>query len=373
MMRPLTRLIAALCCVQAFHAQAGVEGTIDENIQEAQQDASAQGKAGSWVPVPIPMSNPTIGTGLQGVLLYLHPNKTGEADVPNATSGLVGMYTDNQSWAAGAFHDGNWGGDLYRYRVFMGIGEFNLKFYGIGDDPLLADRPVKYGMQAWGLGGQVQRRLPATENWYAGLSYLYTDSEVSFKLSSLAPGLPDVSRPFRNAGLGLIATYDSRDDNYYAHQGQMFRLTLTDYGKTWGGDYEYTKLQSFYNRYLPLRADTTLALRANLQSSHGDTPFFDLPYLNMRGFSRDRYRDDHSLSLHAEVRHKFMPRWGAVAFVEAGWIADEIDHLMQNDVVTSYGGGLRWQATADKAMHLGVDLAFSGDDSVLYIRVGEMF
>ncbi|MEE4238253.1 MAG: BamA/TamA family outer membrane protein [Anderseniella sp.] len=373
MLRTLARLTAVSCCVLAASARADGEGSLDENILEAQADAALQGKSGSWVPVPIPISNPTVGTGMQGVLLYLHPNKTEGGNGPNVTSGLVGMYTNNQSWAAGAFHDGNWDAGTYRYRLLMGVGKFNLKFYGIGDDPIFAYSPVKYGMRAWGLGGELQRRVPGTENWYAGFSYRYLDSEVDFELSSLLPNLPDVSKPFRNAGLGLLTTYDSRDDNYFPHQGRMFRLSLTDHGDAWGGDYEYAKLKAFYNHYLPLRASTTLALRAHLQSSNGNTPFFDLPYLNMRGFSRDRYRDQNSLSLHAEARHKFKPRWGAVAFFEAGWIADEFDHLFQHDVVTSYGAGLRWQTTADKALHLAVDLAFSEGDSVVHVRVGEMF
>ena len=371
--RILSYLTLCCCCVLACAVQAEPEGYLDENIQQAEEDASLQAKPGNWVLAPIPVSNPTVGTGLQAVLLYLHPKQPGEADVANATSGLVGMYTDSKSWVAGAFHDGNWGGDLYRYRLFAGQGNFNLNFYGIGQNPKFIDDSVKYSLQGQVLGGQLQRRLPGTREWYGGISYVYMDTKVSFKLSNLQPDLPDVSKPFINGGLGLLATYDSRDDNYYPQRGQMFQLSLTDYGETWGGDYEYDMLKAFYNHYLPLRPETTLAMRAFLQSSNGNAPFFALPNLNMRGFSRDRYRDDHSLSLHAELRHKFRPRWGAVAFLEAGWVGGELNGLLDGDVVTSEGVGLRWQATEDKALNLGLDLAFSDGDSTVYIRVGEMF
>jgi len=36
---------------------------------------------------------------------------------------------------------------------------------------------------------------------------------------------------------------------------------------------------------------------ARLQTSREKTPFFALPTLDMRGFSRDRYRDDNTLSI----------------------------------------------------------------------------
>jgi hypothetical protein len=367
-------LAAISFCGLSLGVQAAVEERIDEPMEEAQTAASAMARAGSWVAVPIPVSNPTVGTGLQGVLLYLHPQQTGSASAPNATSGLVGMYTNNGSWATGAFHDGSFANGIYRYRIYAGGGDFNLKFYGTGADSILADNPVKYSLQATGIGGQVQRRVPDdTSNWYAGISYLYVDSEVSFKTSNLAPDLPDVSQPFRTAGAGLVLTYDTRDDNYYPRRGSMFQLSATDYGARWGGNYEYTKRTAFYNHYLSLNDDTTLVLRANLQSTNGDVPFFALAYLDMRGFSRDRYRDQNSLSVHAEVRYKFLPRWGAVAFTEAGRIGDTTEALRHAQTVTSHGAGLRWKVTADKALHLGVDFAFSGGESVFYIHVGEMF
>ena len=41
--------------------------------------------------------------------------------------------------------------------------------------------------------------------------------------------------------------------------------------------------------------------------------------------------------------------------------------------VTSYGTGLRWRTTEDKPLNLGVDVAFTDDDTMLYIQVGERF
>ena len=98
---------------------------------------------------------------------------------------------------------------------------------------------------------------------------------------------------------------------------------------------------------------------------------FDLPFLDMRGFSRDRYRDKKTLSLHAEGRYKFRSRWGVIAFVETGWFGKDLEDAGNNRRITSYGTGLRWQVTADKSLNLGLDLAVSTDDNSIYIQIGE--
>ena len=140
-----------------------------------------------------------------------------------------------------------------------------------------------------------------------------------------------------------------------------------------GGEYEYDKAVIFINHYQPVIDDVTLALRSRLETSRVDVPFFDLPILQMSGFSRDRYRDQHTISFHAEGRYKFRPRWGVVGFYEFGWFNDDFNELLTGRRITSYGGGVRWQVTEQKQMHLGVDVAFSTDDNAVYVQIGERF
>jgi len=224
--------------MKASFVDAGSEETYEEIVENAHDIAEVTPK-GAWVPVPIPIVNPTIGAGLQAVLLYLHPKKTGDTKSPNATSGLVGMYTDTQSWFTGVFHDNYWSNDKYRFTGFLGYGEFNLKYYGIGDNPILGNNPIDYEFIGLALMPQFQVRIPKTEHWFGGASYLFVNSETLFKTSQLNPNLPDILGRIRTAGLGLLTTYDNRDDNYYPSKGQYFQAKWMNYGETWGGDYQY--------------------------------------------------------------------------------------------------------------------------------------
>jgi len=372
-LRKIFVILVLMVALTAGGSRAAQEDSLDERVEDAQKAEAVAPAKGNWVPVPIPVSNPTVGTGLQAVLLYLHPKQAGEENSPNKTSGLIGMYTNTDSLFVGMFHDNNWYKDRLRLTGFIGFGDLNLQYYGIGDNPYLSDNPIAYEFKMLIFTPKIQMRIPATEHWFGGFQYLYIDSDSLFKTSRLNPMLPDLPVEIRSAGMGLLTTFDSRDDNYYPTRGQWFEAKWTNYGKSWGGDYQYNKFRTFLNHYHPLADQVVLALRAKADLSSGDTPFFDLPYLDMRGFAQGRYKDNHTFSVHTEGRYKFLPRWGVIAFVEAGWFGDDFEELISSETIVSVGGGFRWQVTQNKKMHLGVDVAFSTDDQAIYVQVGEKF
>ncbi|MEN8167370.1 MAG: BamA/TamA family outer membrane protein [Pseudomonadota bacterium] len=351
----------------------GAETAVVDIVEEAQEGSATSSSKGNFVAVPIPFSNPTIGTGVNAALLYLHSKRPGDDRSPNATSGLGVMYSDTDSWGAGVFHDDAWGNDRFRFTGFAGYGEFNLKYYGVGDNPILARNPIDYGFKISVIAPQFQVRIPGTDHWFAGIHYLYLDSDSVFQLSEFLPWLPEIRGRIRTAGIGPAASYDSRDNKYYPTRGQNAQIKWTDYAQQWGGDFDYRKLLMFVNHYQPVGNSTVVALRARTETVSGSAPFFDLPYLDMRGFARGRYRDDLTLSLHTEVRHKFLPRWGAVAFVEAGWFGDDLHDITSNKTILSYGGGIRWQLTEEQPLNIGLDLAVSSDDYTVLVQVGEKF
>jgi Omp85 superfamily domain len=376
---PRTRLVLTLvgttllCCALAGPALAGFDEQVDQQASDATSAASMVMPKGNWLPVPIPVANPTLGNGLQAALLYLHPKVPGQEDKPGSTSGVGILATDSKSWAAVVFHDGSLAEDRYRLNAAGGIGEFNLKYYGIGAAALSGGPPIEYKFSV--AGGQVRfgARLPGTAHWYAGLTYLLLQSTVTFSGDDLQPGLPHVARDLRTAALGPQITYDSRDSNYFPLKGQYSRASWMNYAPRWGSDVSYDKFDFFYNHYIPLAPRAVLGLRTRVQHGSDETPFFDLPYLDMRGFSRTRYVAENTVSVTAEGRYKFAERWGVMVFAEAGRYADVFSELSNGRTITSYGGGVRWQVTADRDMHLGLDVAISTDDRAAFIQVGERF
>lgn len=355
-------------------SRAALEDDVMEQADRAHEIKSVvREKSGTWLPVPIPVSNPTIGTGLQAALLYLHPSNSDDPTVPGATSGIIGMYTDSESWLAGGFHDGNFNDDMYRYRITAGRGVFNLDFYGIGGDSNTNDITVPYTIASDIALGQILRRIPGTEDLYFGVRYMYIKSKVTFDFSNTIPDLPPVSDDMLTSSLGFIFSYDSRNNNYYPTSGSYSDIVWMRDDESTGSNFEFDKLDTFYNYYMPVTAKDTLAFRVTLANADGDTPFYLLPSLQLRGFAAGKYKDNSRFSGHLEWRKKIFPRWGVIAFYEAGSVANTVNTLLQADMISSYGGGIRWQVSKDKKINLGIDVGYSDGESAVYVQVGEKF
>ena len=366
-------LFLLFLCVTVTSVQASIDDEIAE-ISDRARNTSALSKKeqGAWLPVPIPISNPTIGTGLQAALLYLHPKNSTDSTIPNSTSGVAAMYTDSDSWFFGGFHDGNWKNDLYRFQALAGTGRFNLDYFGIGDDSALKDNPIPYSISSDLLFSQLLRRFPGSHNWYFGARYAFTRSNVIFDTEE-NPGLPTIGDDSITSSLGAITNYDSRDNNYYPTQGGNFEFSWSINDEALGSDFNFRKLTTSYNHYFSVTEKGVVALRAYLSDANGDVPFYLLPTLRLRGFPAGRYTDNSLLSGHAEWRHKPVSRWGYVIFFEAGSVADTVDNILESEIIAAYGGGVRWQVIEDKLLNLGLDIGFSNNDYAIYINIGERF
>jgi hypothetical protein len=181
-----------LLAVHASAAWAGAELATEDTVNEARARPGVESKSGNWVTVPIPVANPTVGSGLQVAVLYLHPKAADQERGPAATSGIAGMATDRKTRLLAAFHDGSLDNDRYRISVFGGFGEFNLRYYGVGDQSAFADDPLPYQVKGGLMQLRAEARLPDIEHWFAGATFQYLDSTFTLQASQVEPGLSDL-------------------------------------------------------------------------------------------------------------------------------------------------------------------------------------
>jgi hypothetical protein len=120
-----------------------------------------------------------------------------------------------------------------------------------------------------------------------------------------------------------------------------------------------------------------LGLRLEAKSTQGDVPFYDLPYVAMRGVPIFRYLGEHVVTTEAEVRWDVTDRWSVVGFAGAGAVASELKDLpeqlgqldFRQDVVSG-GIGFRYLIAKSLGLRVGIDLAWSDDEGSLYVTVG---
>lgn len=315
--------------------------------------------------MPIPVKNPTVGTGLGlvGLLTY-----NVDDDSPPSSTAVFGGLTDNDSWLVGLSQSLFWSADRFRADLIAGKGVANLQFFGRDSAIDRPANPIDYSLTGWFL--QPRFTVRAVDSWFVGLQATLLDASTGVQL---APWLPKLELDTTLIGLGPVVNFDTRDNRFNPRTGWLGELLALRYDDRWGSDFEYAKYKFFLNHYRPLNASTTLAMRFNGVLTDGRVPFFDQPSLTLRGFPAGRYQDEQMLATEAEARWRFTQRWTAVGILGLGKVARHVSDFGDAKSIVSKGIGIRFLASQKSRVNIGIDYAEGPDDSAVYFRVGEAF
>lgn len=351
------------------------EAELIPNMIEGAKVIEAQGASFTdhLVLVPIPVVNPTLGTGAIGSLVYMHPDDENEAteNVRQTMTGIGGMVSSSESWMTGVFHKGYYDKDRLRVEAILGYGEFKLKYYGTGTGSIFKNTPIKYDADVTVFRPEVLKRVAG--DWLLGARYTLYSGLFSFDITDRFPNVPKVKGTLTTAGASIVGKWDTTNHNINPSKGGKFEGVITDFSDRWGGDFEYLKAEFNYSHYYPLSTKTTLAALGELNTSFGSTPFFDLPSLNMRGFPYGKYIDKHAAGIQGEIRHSLTKRFGVTLFGGLGWVGTKPTTLFKGPTIPAGGFGVRYMVAEDQKLNLSADIAFSANNAYLYFSAGEWY
>lgn len=353
-----------------------------EQAQEAVDEVAEQAEAANrllgdrrFFVMPVPIYNPTIGTGLGAISMYLF--QAGE-NAPPSTFMLGGFWADSRSWAGGAGAKIHTRDDTYRLSGWIGYFDANLKFYGIGGGAGDREQPITTNQYGPFFASRALRRV--TEDFYIGLGFRHMT--VTTRFADLPEWIPgDILRDgikLRSSGLGLVAEYDSRDNAFNPFSGGYLQLTTNFAREALGSDRNYEQYDASYNWYAKVGKDRVLAWRVTGCSTGGDAPFYDICLFGgskdgIRGYVGGQYRDKASLTTQLEYRWKFYRKWGMVVFAGVGQIGPSLGDMSTDHLLPSYGAGIRFMASDEQRINLGIDYARGKDSSAWYFRIVEAF
>jgi hypothetical protein len=332
-------------------------------------------KGWDWVLAPIPISNPTIGTGLgaTGMILYKLDERS-----PASNTALGGLYTDSKTRAAGISQTTYFKEDKYRANGLFALYNVNIEFWGIGNSAGDRDEPIPINQRGSYFEPEFLSRI--RENIYLGGQYRFIKMDTSLNVGEdtetgreiLEDQLDSIS-----SGLGLIFNYDSRDNKYNPYRGTFFDFTTNFASDAIGSDNNYQTYDAAYNYYYGLAERMVLAYRLRGRFSFGDVPFYDLSLFgtsfDLRGYPGGKYRDRMMLVTQLEYRWQFYWRLGMVAFAGVGQVAPELDEFNGDDLLPSAGVGLRFLASKENRLNVSIDCAVGKGSDAIYIYVGEAF
>ncbi len=133
------------------------------------------------------------------------------------------------------------------------------------------------------------------------------------------------------------------------------------YSPDWGSEDEYQIYRAYALVYLPLSEKFILGLRGDARAARGDVPFYQLPFIELRGIPFFRYQDTDVALGEAELRWNATPRWAFVAFAGRGHAAES---------VSAWGVGFRRLMARRLGIYMGVDVARGPEETAFYIQAG---
>ncbi|WP_157826692.1 BamA/TamA family outer membrane protein [Colwellia sp. 12G3] len=360
-------------------ASYGVSNIIPEWTPDLRdEEIKLKAQKGDFIAVPIPVVDPTIGTGLVVAGAYYHSQSAGErASQPASATQVVAAYTNNDSYAYGLIQKNYWQQDTWR---FVSTAAYVALKLTLIDSQYSEDgSQLDWNIEGTLIKSELLRRFD--ENWYLGGQIRLINNKQTFsgKVEGEAfdqandPDTKEDSDIAKANGLGLLVQYDSRDSQTNPYKGQRFEFDALLNSTSIGSTKTYQSFNLRYRYYHQLANPLVLSLETKGCAKSGHAPLWDYCTIGLRGFSATSYLDKTSFSAQSELRWRAWHDLGLVAFAGIGYNARSIAQLGDNNSVNSYGLGLRYMLLESQRINFRVDYARSGDDNALYVSVAEAF
>ncbi|QIK55504.1 BamA/TamA family outer membrane protein [Dysgonomonas sp. HDW5B] len=259
--------------------------------------------------------------------------------------------------------------------------------YWINANVSFSDTPLRY----WGIGydagsqenystyNNMQKNIEVDlfkkTGKYSALGIITNAMEVSGVNFSEVSLLGNESRKTTAVGVGLIASYDSRDFIPNPYKGIYAMASNTYYAGALGSTHGFNKIDLIFRCYKQLRKGTILAFDLDGTFNIGNVNWGMMALVGspnqMRGYYQGRYRDKKLIDTQVEIRQHVYKRSGVVAWAGAGNAFSKFSTVQLCQTLPTYGAGYRFELK--ERVNLRLDYGRGKDQSAFYININEAF
>jgi hypothetical protein len=329
-------------------------------------------EAYGFVPLVMPITEPAVGYGAVGALVFIdrNPPVEGRPVRPNIAA-VGGLATENGTDGLFAAHLGTWQEGRLHTLLAVADADVNLEFFGLGGDREQdAGQGIDYTVSARGGVAGASYRVGRVSLWL-GLRYSRVQTHVALRGdASEATEIPTRDLDLRLAGATPSVTFDSRDNFFTPTQGWYVDLAAPTYREGLGSDRDFELLTLTAMHFRPLNPSLFLGIRAAAKDSSSGTPFYLRPYVSLRGVQALKYQGEQAAEAEAELRWQVHPRWSVVGFGGVGTARSERSGQNREASVGAGGTGFRYLIARTYGLHMGIDVAWGPDEPVLYVVFG---
>jgi len=325
-----------------------------------------------FVPIVSPITEPAVGYGAVGALVFIDrkPPVEGQGFVRPNIAVAGGLLTENGTDALFAAHLGTWRQGRLRTEVALADADVNLEFFGLGGSSSAGEASLDYSIKARGGVAGGNYRIGNHPLWM-GLRYMQAQTRVSF--ADPGAGQPEIPLDDRDLRLGALTfsmTLDTRDNFFTPTRGWYLNVSAPIYREALGGERDFETLAVTGMYFRPVRDRLFFGMRATAKASSDGAPFYLRPYVALRGVQVLRYQGEQSAEAEAELRWQFHPRFSAVGFAGAGMARSSLGDRDRTKTVGAGGLGIRYLLARTYGLHMGLDVAVGPDDPVVYVVFG---
>jgi hypothetical protein len=170
-MHSLKRFVASASAILVLTVPAFAQGDKTDTRPAIAPDIREDGtrlklQRGDFVAVPIPISNPTLDTGIVAGAAYFYPQSEEQKKrQPASVTAAAGMYTSNDSRALALVQQNYWRQDRWRFTGALGAADLRLSLLAPPDE---TDEPqVDWRIDGSFIMTKIARRISG--DWYGGV------------------------------------------------------------------------------------------------------------------------------------------------------------------------------------------------------------
>jgi hypothetical protein len=319
-----------------------------------------------WLLVPLVSSSPKLGTSLGAMIGYV---RRLDAVSPPSVLLLQGSRSSTQSTVLAAGGKFYWNED--RDRLFVGLVGGTIHndyqdFVGSGQEVRTEEDLRAFVVR------YLHRVAP---HWMLGVQGLKSNYAIDGEDAVSSIIIDQVGLVGSEAaGVGLVLQFDTRDNVNNPSRGTLGLVHNIAYRERLGGDNDYDALNADLRHFLPTGPANVVALHASARWTW-DAPTANQSSIEMRGYTRGQYLGRNSLTLEAEDRYMFRPRWGAKLFGGVTCLYGKGRSCGEREqLYPMVGTGVFYLVKPEAGMVVAAEFAKGkGENRGFYLRFGQPF
>ena len=333
---------------------------------DAQAAMSAPKKPSPWILAPVFTSNPKLGVTLGGTVGYL---RFFDPESRPSMFAATGQYSDTESIVAGIFAKTSFAADHQRLNVAGTFGNIKNDY----DDYLGTGVPLRNEAELKSVIARYLYRVYG--NLFVGGQGIYQNFNIAGETPTDEAILDILGvAPYKSGGIGVVAYYDSRDNDFKPTQGWVASLNNLAYRESLGGETNFDVYRADFRHYFSPGDRMVLAFR-QLNHLTDDAPTQNLSPIQLRGYKTGQYTGKYVSQIEGEVRLKLANRWTSNIFAGAGCTYGDEKSCSDNANIFPMGGaGIQFVLKPALGIVLNLEYAVGkSDNSGVILKTGYSF